>query len=122
VQGILGALDTAAPKQKRVFNLGNTAPHTVSEFVGLLEQAMRKQAIRNVVDLPRLGDVLRTHSNITAAHAAFGYAPQVCVSVKLALPSVAHAQCVCRASCALKLTKAASCLAHACRCDGPTLQ
>ena len=77
VQGVLGAIDTAAPGQERIFNLGNTTPHTVSEFVTLLEQALGKEAIRHYRALPRLGDVLKTHSNITAAHAAFGYQPQV---------------------------------------------
>ena len=77
VQGVLGALDTAAPGQQRIFNLGNTQPHTVSDFVSLLEAALGKDAIRHYRDLPRLGDVLRTHSNITAAHEALGYQPQV---------------------------------------------
>lgn len=77
MQGVLGAIDTAAPGQQRIFNLGNTKPHTVSDFVGLLEAALGKEAIRHYRDLPRLGDVLRTHSNITAAHEAFGYQPRV---------------------------------------------
>jgi len=73
---VLGAIDTAVPRQERLFNLGNTHPHSVSEFVGLLEMALQKKAKRSYVDLPRLGDVLQTHSNISAAAAAFGYAPQ----------------------------------------------
>ena len=77
LQGILGAVDTAAPGQKRMFNLGNTQPHTVSHFVSLLESALGKEAIKHYQELPRLGDVLKTHSNISAAHEAFGYAPEV---------------------------------------------
>jgi hypothetical protein len=77
VQGILGAVDTSDEGQERIFNLGNTHPHTVSEFVDLLEAALGKAAIRHYVDMPNLGDVLQTHSNITAANQAFGYRPQV---------------------------------------------
>lgn len=43
-----------------------------------LENVLGKQAIRHYVDVPNLGDVLQTHSNITAAAEAFNYAPQVC--------------------------------------------
>ena len=59
LQGILGAVDTAAPGQKRMFNLGNTQPHTVSHFVSLLESALGKEAIKHYQELPRLGDVLK---------------------------------------------------------------
>lgn len=77
ISGVLGAIDTAAPGQERIFNLGNTQPHTVSDFVTLLEKALGKKALRHYQDLPHLGDVLRTHSNITAAHEALGYLPLV---------------------------------------------
>ena len=77
MQGVLGAIDTSAAGRNRIFNLGNTTPHTVSEFVTLLEQALGKEAVRHYRALPRLGDVLKTHSNITAAQTAFGYEPKV---------------------------------------------
>lgn len=80
MQGILGALDTTAPGQERLFNLGNTHPHTVSEFVDLLEGALGKAAVRHLVSMPRLGDVMQTHSNITAAREEFGYEPSVSLS------------------------------------------
>jgi UDP-glucose 4-epimerase len=78
-QGVMGALDTALPGQDRLFNLGNTHPHTVNDLVSGLETALGKTAIRHYVDLPNLGDVLQTHSNISAATAAFNYTPQVCI-------------------------------------------
>ena len=75
LQGVLGAIDTAQPKDERILNLGNTHPRTVSEFVDLLEKGLNKKANRNYVDLPKLGDVLQTHSNISQAQAAFNYKP-----------------------------------------------
>jgi hypothetical protein len=77
LQGILGAIDTAAPGHDRLFNIGNTHPHTISEFVDSLEKALGKPALRHYTDLPRLGDVLQTHSDISAARDAFGYQPTV---------------------------------------------
>lgn len=77
MQGVLGALDTAEPGQGRLFNLGNTHPHTVNELVSGLEVALGKPAVRQYFDLPNLGEVLQTHSNISAAAAAFNYSPQV---------------------------------------------
>lgn len=77
VQGVMGALDTSEPGQERLFNLGNTHPHTVSELVSGLETVLSKQAVRHYVDLPNLGEVLQTHSNISAAATAFNYSPQV---------------------------------------------
>jgi UDP-glucuronate 4-epimerase len=77
ISGVLGAIDTAAPGQERIFNLGNTQPHTVSDFVTYLEKALGKKALRHYQDLPHLGDVLSTHSNISAAHKALGYEPHV---------------------------------------------
>jgi hypothetical protein len=76
-QGVLGALDTARAEAQHLFNLGNTHPHTVSDLVAGLERALGKRAVRLYVDLPNLGDVLQTHSNISAAHAAFNYSPEV---------------------------------------------
>lgn len=77
LQGVMGALDTSEPGQERLFNLGNTHPHTVSDLVSGLETVLGKTAVRHYVDLPNLGDVLQTHSNISAAQAAFNYSPQV---------------------------------------------
>merc|ERR1719353_1602217 len=70
VAGVVGALDTAPPSGKgeaayRIFNLGNTRPETVSNFV-------------------TTGDVIRTHANVTAARQAFGYAPQTSLREGLA--------------------------------------
>jgi nucleoside-diphosphate-sugar epimerase len=54
IQGILGALDTAEPGKDRLFNLGNTHPHTVNELVTGLETALGKSAVRQYVELPNL--------------------------------------------------------------------
>ncbi|CAI8612172.1 unnamed protein product [Vicia faba] len=86
VKGCLGALDTAekstgsggkkrAPAQLRVFNLGNTSPVPVTDLVSILERLLKVKAKRNVMRMPRNGDVQFTHANISYAKREFGYKP-----------------------------------------------
>lgn len=86
VRGCLGALDTAekstgsggkkrGPAQLRVFNLGNTSPVPVSDLVGILERLLKTKAKRNIMKLPRNGDVQFTHANISYAQRELGYKP-----------------------------------------------
>ncbi|CAI5492941.1 unnamed protein product [Closterium sp. Naga37s-1] len=86
VRGCVAALDTAGPstgsggrkKRKapfRVYNLGNTQPVRVGDFVGLLEKHLGIKAVRNYIQMPSTGDVLFTHANITRAHRELGYEP-----------------------------------------------
>ncbi|KAF9687729.1 hypothetical protein SADUNF_Sadunf02G0123300 [Salix dunnii] len=86
VKGCLGSLDTAqkstgsggkkkGPAQLRVFNLGNTSPVPVTDLVSILERLLKVKAKRNVMKLPRNGDVPYTHANISYAQKEFGYKP-----------------------------------------------
>ncbi|XP_008792930.1 UDP-glucuronate 4-epimerase 6-like [Phoenix dactylifera] len=87
VKGCLGALDTAqkstgsrggkkhGPAQLRVYNLGNTSPVSVGKMVAILEELLGKKAKKNVVTMPRNGDVPYTHANVSLAEKDFGYRP-----------------------------------------------
>ncbi|KAL9336830.1 hypothetical protein Peur_071318 [Populus x canadensis] len=86
VKGCLGSLDTAekstgsggkkkGPAQLRVFNLGNTSPVPVTDLVSILERLLKVKARRNIMKLPRNGDVPYTHANISYAQKEFGYKP-----------------------------------------------
>nr|GMC60752.1 UDP-glucuronate 4-epimerase 3 [Ipomoea batatas]GMC77486.1 UDP-glucuronate 4-epimerase 3 [Ipomoea batatas]GMD61451.1 UDP-glucuronate 4-epimerase 3 [Ipomoea batatas]GMD65071.1 UDP-glucuronate 4-epimerase 3 [Ipomoea batatas]GMD75142.1 UDP-glucuronate 4-epimerase 3 [Ipomoea batatas] len=86
VKGCLGALDTAekstgsggkkkGPAQLRVFNLGNTSPVPVSDLVSILERLLKVKAKRQIMKLPRNGDVQFTHANISFAQRELGYQP-----------------------------------------------
>ena len=86
VKGCLGSLDTAEKStgsggkkkgsaQLRVFNLGNTSPVPVTDLVSILERLLKVKAKRNVIKLPRNGDVPCTHANISYAQKEFGYKP-----------------------------------------------
>lgn len=86
VKGCLGALDTAekstgsggkkkGPAQLRVYNLGNTSPVSVNKLVAILESLLNVKAKKNVIKMPRNGDVPFTHANVTLAKMDFGYKP-----------------------------------------------
>ncbi|RAL46222.1 hypothetical protein DM860_016655 [Cuscuta australis] len=86
VKGCLAALDTAekstgsggkkkGPAQLRVFNLGNTSPVPVSDLVSILERLLKVKAKRQVMKMPRNGDVPFTHANISSAKRELGYKP-----------------------------------------------
>jgi len=86
VKGCLGALDTAEKStgsggkkrgaaQLRVFNLGNTSPVPVTDLVTILERLLKVKAKRNIMKLPRNGDVQFTHANISSAQRELGYKP-----------------------------------------------
>lgn len=86
VKGCIGSLDTAekstgsggkkkGPAQLRVYNLGNTSPVSVNKLVTILENLLNVKAKKNVIKMPRNGDVPFTHANITLAKKDFGYKP-----------------------------------------------
>jgi UDP-glucuronate 4-epimerase len=86
VKGCVASLDTAGrstgsggkktgPAMLRVFNLGNTAPVTVPTLVDILEKYLGVKARREIVKMPRNGDVPFTHANISAAQAQLQYRP-----------------------------------------------
>ena len=86
MKGCLGSLDTTEKStgsggkkkgsaQLRVFNLGNTSPVPVTDLVSILERLLKVKAKRNVIKLPRNGDVPCTHANISYAQKEFGYKP-----------------------------------------------
>lgn len=86
VKGCLGAIDTAEKStgsggvkrksaQLRVYNLGNTSPVSVKDMVAILEKLLGVKAKKNIVKLPRNGDVPYTHANVSLAEKDFGYRP-----------------------------------------------
>ncbi|MCO5609253.1 hypothetical protein L7F22_063477 [Adiantum nelumboides] len=86
VKGCVASLDTALPStgsggrkrrkaQFRIFNLGNTQPVNVGDFVSILEKHLKKKAIRKIIPMPSTGDVMFTHANVTRAKSVLGYNP-----------------------------------------------
>ena len=62
----------------RIFNIGNSNPVKLMEYIDALEEALGKKAIRNLLPL-QPGDVPDTFSDTSELTAATGYAPSTSV-------------------------------------------
>jgi UDP-glucuronate 4-epimerase len=61
-----------------VFNLGESQTTTLSELMGLIEKALGKKAVVEVLP-EQPGDVPLTYADIAKAKQSLGYRPSVCV-------------------------------------------
>jgi UDP-glucuronate 4-epimerase len=86
VAGILAALDRPPSAEQgaphRVYDLGNHRPVPLRRFVGILEEALGRQAEIQLAPLPP-GDVIRTCADIDASRADLGYEPTTPIEVGL---------------------------------------
>ena len=74
VDGVVRAVDT--PLGYEILNLGNGKPFELSKFIGIVEKAVGREAIIEL--LPNQpGDVDRTCANIERARELLGYDPKV---------------------------------------------
>lgn len=64
----------------RIFNIGNSDPVKLADYIDALETALGKKAIRNLLPL-QPGDVPDTYSNTTELTKATGYAPKTPVKL-----------------------------------------
>lgn len=64
----------------RIFNIGNSSPVNLSEYIETLEEALGKKAIREMLPL-QPGDIPNTYADVSALHAAVQYKPSTPVQV-----------------------------------------
>lgn len=62
----------------RVLNIGNSYPVMLNEYIGALEQAIGKKAIRELMGM-QPGDVPATHANTQALEAITGFRPSTTI-------------------------------------------
>ena len=60
----------------RIFNIGNSNPVMLSEFIDAIEAAVDKKAIRELLSMQR-GDVPSTFADVSMIASSVGYRPQV---------------------------------------------
>lgn len=63
-----------SPAPYRLFNIGNSSPIKLMEYIGAIEEALGKKAIKNFLPL-QLGDVPMTHADVSHLENAVGYKP-----------------------------------------------
>ncbi len=77
VDGVVDVLDRPPqPGGHRIFNIGNTEPRALLDFLGLIESACGREAQRSFKPM-QPGDVTSTWSDVSALHALTGYAPKI---------------------------------------------
>jgi UDP-glucuronate 4-epimerase len=75
VRGILAALERG-PRGFRAYNLGSSAPVTLSALVGAIGDAAGREPIVERAPVP-LGDVEATHADVTRAKTELGWEPRI---------------------------------------------
>jgi UDP-glucuronate 4-epimerase len=78
VQGILGALKNNISNHK-VYNLGNSNPEVLLEFVELIEKTLNKKAQKKLLPI-QLGDVSKTFADITESKKDLKFSPKIKIS------------------------------------------
>ena len=64
----------------RVFNIGNSTPVPLLDFIDTMERALNVTAVREMLPL-QPGDVLATHADTSALHAWVGFSPSTPLAV-----------------------------------------
>jgi UDP-glucuronate 4-epimerase len=88
VAGVLAALDHPAPADPetgaphRVFNLGNNRCEELMRFIGVLEQALGREAVK-VMEPMQAGDVPETAADIELSRQVLGFEPKTPIEIGL---------------------------------------
>ena len=81
VEGVIRVLDKPATPQEashvpyRVFNIGNSQPEKLMDFIGIMESAFGKEAEKEFLPM-QAGDVKATYADTSALEAWVGFKPQ----------------------------------------------
>jgi len=76
VSGIIAAIENKKNIQCEVYNLGNSDPVTLNEFISTCEKVTNKKAIYKQIEM-QLGDVPHTYADITKAKRDLNYSPKI---------------------------------------------
>jgi len=67
-----------SPAPYRLFNIGNSTPVKLMDYIGAIEDALGKTATKNYLPM-QLGDVPMTHADVSHLELAVGYKPATTV-------------------------------------------
>ena len=76
VSGVVASLDNKKEIKCEVYNLGNSSPVSLNEFIGLCEKVVGKKANYEQIG-DQLGDVPHTYADISKAKRDLGYSPKI---------------------------------------------
>ena len=84
VSGVVSACDNRNKIKCEVYNLGNSSPVSLNEFIKLCEKVVDKKAIYEQIG-DQLGDVPHTYAEITKAKKDLDYEPKITLEEGLKL-------------------------------------
>ncbi len=76
VSGVVASLNNNKDVKCEVYNLGNSDPVSLNEFIKLCEKVVGKEAIYEEIG-DQLGDVPHTYADISKAKRDLGYSPKI---------------------------------------------
>ena len=76
VSGIIAALDNKKNIECEIYNLGNSSPVTLNEFISICEKVSGKTALYDQIE-EQLGDVPHTYADISKAKKDLDYEPKI---------------------------------------------
>ncbi len=79
VQGILGAMKNKKIVNHKIYNLGNSNPEILIEFVELIEKTLGLKAKKKLMPM-QPGDVSKTYADIRESRKDLNYSPKVKIS------------------------------------------
>jgi len=84
VPAIVAATEAAParPGEHRLYNLGNHRPESLLDFIAVLERALGRSAVKEMLPM-QPGDVTSTYAEIEAARRDLGFEPQIPITVGL---------------------------------------
>lgn len=82
VPAILAATAAARPGEHRIYNIGNSRPERLADFIAVLEQAVGRAAVKEMLPM-QSGDVEATYADIAPARRDFGFEPKTPIAVGL---------------------------------------
>jgi UDP-glucuronate 4-epimerase len=82
VAGIIASMESIDKWGYEIFNLGNSSPILLSEFIETIEEVVDKKAIREIKPLPP-GDVPITYADISKAQELLNYSPRITIKAGL---------------------------------------
>lgn len=82
VAGTIAALDRspAGPVPHKVYNLGNHRPEPLMRFIGLLENALGRRAVKHMLPM-QPGDVPSSFAEIDASRHELGFEPRIPIEI-----------------------------------------
>lgn len=78
IQGIVATIEKDSTEKYSIYNIGNSKPEKLVDFIEAIEKAIGKKAIKEMMPM-QPGDVTRTWADVSLLTNDYGYSPTVSI-------------------------------------------